>query len=544
MNEPSFNLSVRHRATGSTERAERSAESEETPPFLRRDHARIIFSSVGLVLIIAGLLQAAPAVLCLFDSSQLPFAGVYLASGLALAAAGAALRLLIRPSSPSISPPDGMIIIVLSWTIVCAVGAVPIMAETPLHFSQALFESVSGWTTTGLSLVDVEKVPHLLLLWRSIMQLGGGAGLAIIMLAAFSLPVGAGLYRAEGKGDQLVPNVIRSSKIVLALYSGYAVVGTVAYVAAGMTPFDAVNHTFAAISTGGFSTHSQSIGYWNSPSIEAISIALMIAGNLNFATAYLLVRGKLRAFFLNAELRVMYTSMVIVIPAMFLAATRTVYPMLSKAIRVAVFESVSALTTTGFSTVGYGNWPGSGWLLLIILMLVGGGACSTAGGLKQIRVYLLWRSVVSEIRRLVLPKRSVVEHRIWTREQPAFATERQFLDAASFSFLYLFLYAAGAFAITAAGVPLKDALFEFASSIGTVGLSVGVTSTSLPEWVLWIQIAGMFLGRLEFFVVFGAMTEVGRRLFRAGRARRERKNPRTRPTRQTRPARRTESQPE
>ena len=481
---------------------------------VRSDDGRVIASALGLVLLIAGFVVLSPLLLLIFEPQQLRFAAPYLETGIPLAVVGVLLRRLLRPKRKVISPANGMIVVFLSWTIVCVASAFPVMAATGLNFTQGLFESVSGWTTTGLSLVDVEKVPRILLLWRSIMQLAGGAGLAIVMLAAFSLPVGAGIYRAEGKGEQLVPSVARSAKIVLLLYSGYAAIGIIAYVLVGMSPFDAVNQTFAAISTGGFSTHSASIGYWHSPSVEAVTIVLMIAGNLNFATAYLLVRGKFRAFFLNVEIRIFVVVLIIAIPLVLLFVTDSLYPTFSKAVRVAIFETVSALTTTGFSTVSYGNWKGAGWLILIILMLIGGGTCSTAGGLKQYRVYLLWRAMVWEIRRLIVPSRTVHEHRVWAGEFPIFPDQTAFLQAGIFTFMYLFLYFAGTVVMTLYGIPLKSALFEFASSIGTVGLSVGVTVPSLPAPVLWMQIFAMFLGRLEFFVAFGAVAALVRKLFR------------------------------
>ncbi|HUX14460.1 MAG TPA: TrkH family potassium uptake protein, partial [Spirochaetia bacterium] len=443
----------------------------------------------------------------------------FLIAGLSSSAAGAGLWIIFRSPKPVISPAHGAIVIVVSWIVVCAVSAIPVMMLARVNFTLGFFESVSGWTTTGLSIVDVEKVPHILLLWRSIMQLAGGAGLAIVMLAAFSLPVGAGLYRAEGKGEQLVPNVVRSSKVVLTLYAAYAGLGIVGYLAAGMTPFDAINHTFAAISTGGFSTHEASIGFWDSPEIESVSIVLMILGNLNFGTAYLLVRGRAKPFFLNVEIRLFFFLLIVAIPVVLFFTTRAIFPDLPKAVRVAVFETISALTTTGFSTVSYDSWNGTGLLVLILLMIVGGGACSTAGGLKQYRVYLLWRSVRWEISKTILPRRVVHEHRVWSGEFPSYPGDGQFMQAGAFAFLYLGFYFAGALAMSAYGIPLKSALFEFASALGTVGLSVGVTSPSLPGPLIWLETAAMFFGRLEFFVVIGAFARAAmdiKRLF-AGR---------------------------
>lgn len=347
------------------------------------------------------------------------------------------------------------------------------------------------------------------------MQLAGGAGLAIIMLAVFSLPVGAGLYRAEGRTDQLAPHVLASTRLVILLYSGYALAGVVAYRLAGMTWFDAVNHSFSAVSTGGFSTRVESIGYWDSPAIEAVTIALMLLGNLNFMTAYLLVRGKLRLFVRNGEVKTGAVLLLAGILLLFFVGTGSLYPSLDKRLRVAVFETVSALTTTGYSTVGYTKWPASGFLMLVALMLVGGGTCSTAGGIKKLRIYLLFKSVIWEIRRTLLPRRVVMESFIYMGEDKVFVNDRMLSTVGSFVFLYLATWVAGSLVIAVFGYELRDALFEFASAVGTVGLSIGITSAGVQPAILWAEIAGMFLGRLEFFVVFVALGKLAGRLRRS-----------------------------
>jgi trk system potassium uptake protein TrkH len=166
---------------------------------------------------------------------------------------------------------------------------------------------------------------------------------------------------------------------------------------------------------------------------------------------------------------------------------------------------VSALTTTGFSTVGYTEWPASGFLVLVLLMLVGGGTCSTAGGIKKLRVYLLFKSVLWEIRRTLLPVRVVVEHSFYQGEDRQFVSDRLMSTVGSFLFLYLGTWMAGALIISCFGYPLRDALFEFASSIGTVGLSIGITAAGAHPVILWMETAGMFLGRLELFVIYDAL---------------------------------------
>jgi trk system potassium uptake protein TrkH len=346
------------------------------------------------------------------------------------------------------------------------------------------------------------------------MQLAGGAGLAIIMLAVSALPVGAGLYRAEGRTDQLAPHVLASTRLVLMLYSGYALAGIIAYRLVGMNWFEAVNHSFCAVSTGGFSTRAQSIGYWDSPAVEAVTIALMLLGNMNFLTAYLLFRGKLRPYMKNGEVKTGGVLLLAGIAILFFVGTGTLYPNLDKRLRVAVFETVTALTTSGYSTTGYTEWPASGFLVLVVLMLVGGGTCSTAGGIKKLRVYLLFKSVLWEIRRTLLPGRVVAENSFYQGEDRLFVTDRLISTVGSFVFLYLATWLAGSLLISCFGYPLRDALFEYASAVGTVGLSIGITAASVHPAILWVETAGMFLGRLEFFVIFVALGSLAGKLRR------------------------------
>jgi trk system potassium uptake protein TrkH len=385
----------------------------------------------------------------------------------------------------------------------------PFIATEGLSFSQAVFESMSGWTTTGLSVVDVEKAARTTLLWRSTIQLLGGAGLAIIMMSAILGPTGVGVSSAEGRSEQLVPNIKRSARLVLVMYVCYAAAGTLAYRLAGMTWFDAVNHAFAAISTGGFSTRSESIGYWDSPAIEAVSIPLMILGNLSFVTAWFFWRGQIRTVARNGEVRLFTLLVPLASAALFFLTSTSLYPYLGKSLRVAVFETVSALTTTGFSTVGYSNWNGFGLALLLGLMLIGGGTCSTAGGIKQFRIHLLWRALVLEIRRLAAPRNAVLESTLWEGERRVFLNDEQVRQTSVFVFLYLALFATGVLLLCSCGFSLEHSLFEFASALGTVGLSIGVTSPEMPGSALWAESLAMFLGRLEFLVVIASLFKLG-----------------------------------
>jgi trk system potassium uptake protein TrkH len=286
------------------------------------------------------------------------------------------------------------------------------------------------------------------------------------------------------------------------IYGVYAVVGILAYHLAGMTIFDSINHSFAAISTGGFSTRVENIGYWNSTAVEAVSIPLMILGNLSFVTAWYLWRGKLKDVVRNGEVRLMAFLLPLSAVLVFIFTSRTLYPHLGKSARVAIFETVSALTTTGFSSVYYNDWNSIGLFILIILMLIGGGTCSTAGGIKQFRVYFLWRQTIWEIKRLLMPGSAVMVRPIWEGERKVFIDDSRSRQISVFIFVYLATYFLGTAILCCCGYSIQDSMFEFASAIGTVGLSIGVTLPTMPDAALWAETLAMFLGRLEFIVIF------------------------------------------
>ena len=470
--------------------------------FLRQRY-RAIVGYTGLICAIAGLVILSPLLALIFYPEELNLAWGFALPGLALSLIGGLLWRFLAPKKViSLSLPEGSVIVVLAWLIAIAVSMIPFMLVQGLNLSQASFESTSGWTTTGLSVVDVTQASKLILLYRSNIELAGGGGFAIIALSAISGLSGAGLTSAEGRTEQLVPNVRRSAKLVLSIYSGYAVVGILALVLAGMGWFDAVNHSFAALSTGGFSTRTDSIGYWDSPAIEAVTIVLMIFGTLNFLTSYFLLRGKLKPIVRNGEVRLMALVVPLCVLIVFLGVSVNLYETIGKAVRVSIFEIVSALSTTGFSTVGYSDWNSLGWTIMIILMLIGGGTGATAGGIKQFRIYALYRALLWEVKRMMQPKNTITEPSYWQGDRRSFIDDSQIRTIAMFLFLYFLVFCLGVIITAGYGNSISDSLFEYASSLSTVGLSIGVTSADAPVGLLWTQIVGMFLGRLEFFTVF------------------------------------------
>ncbi|MEF3695127.1 MAG: potassium transporter TrkG [Candidatus Cloacimonadota bacterium] len=417
---------------------------------------------------------------------------------------------------------ESSIVVVLTWLVVTLLSAIPFVISCKLSFSQAYFEAVSGWTTTGLSMLDLNAVSKTILFYRGWTQFLGGAGMAIIVIASLTGIKANQLYSAEGKGNLITPNVSSSSRIVVSLYTGYLIYGVIAYLLAGMGFFDALIHCFTAISTGGFGNYATSMAYFDSPVIELITISLMILGGMNFVTSYLLVKRRMLSVVRNGEIRLFSVLSILSICFIFFFSASRLYTGLERQIRVSAFEAISALTTTGFSITNYNQpyWNDSSVLVLILLMLVGGGACSTAGGIKQYRVYLMYKSIMWQIHKSIIPKNAVYKPYVWDNEQKDYVGDSKLLNVSNYVVLYLVVYLVGVLVISSSINPLtgttygmREALFEFASSLGTVGLSVGLTTTSTPVHILWIMSSSMLLGRLEFFIVILALAKLFKDLF-------------------------------
>ena len=480
------------------------------PDFLR-DRYRAIFAYTGLVCLIVSILILLPAFLLPFYPEEAAVAWGFVLPALLLGIPSVlAWRVLAPRAALSLTYQEGAVIVVLAWLLAILVGDIPFLAVSGLDFTQAVFESTSGWSTAGLSVIDVETAPRLVLFYRSVTQLAGGAGLAIIMVSALAGPLGPGLSTAEGREEQLLPHVVRSAKLVLTLYGGYVLAGFLALRVAGMSWFDAINHAFTALSTGGFSTHTASIGYWQSPVIEGVIIVLMLLGTLNLMTAYALVQGKFLAVYRNSELRQTLLLLVVFCVVLLAGVTGALYPTMGESVRNALFNTVASLSTTGYANVDLRPWDGLGWLMLIVMMIIGGGSGSTAGAMKQYRVHVLAKGLLWEFRRRLLPSRAIAEPDVWRGERRYFITDAHLRSVSLYVFLYVGAFAVGSAIMASYGYPLGASLFEFASALGTVGLSIGITAPDAPAGILWLETCAMLLGRLEFFTVIIGLIRLGR----------------------------------
>ena len=396
-----------------------------------------------------------------------------------------------------------------SWTVIFAwlwgvlIGAIPFVLGGQLGFVQALFEAVSGWTTTGLSAIDVSITPQVYLFHRSFMQYCGGLGFVMMMIVFISNKHSMDLYSAEGHPDKLMPNIRKTSHIIFIIYNVCLILGTIAYMFAGMTLFDGVCHAMCSLSTGGFSTKLNSIGEYNSFPIEVITIVLMLIGTTNFAALLLLARGKFKSFFRVSEVRFMFGVLAIAIPLTGLSLMQGLDLSFLEGQRRAMFDMVSALSTSGYCSMSYADWPGFAKGMMILMMLIGGGVGSTAGGLKLNRVYLMLRVAILNLKRKLSPINDVEAPYYYKAQGRSSIDNETKEDTTGFFVTYLMVFVIGSLLVTAtANCTLTEAMFDFSSALGTVGLSMGITGPATNNATLIVEMIGMLLGRLEIFIVF------------------------------------------
>ena len=471
---------------------------------------RLILGYLGVLLMLIGGITLLPLLTLFFYPQDAHEASCFILPGVGSIVIGYLLYFLIRGKEKGkLARNQDAIIVVGCWIMAIFITALPFVLTGKYNLTQAMFETTSAWSTTGLTVVDVEQTSHLFLMHRSTVLFFGGVGLVLIMLSVFSDSYGMRLYNAEGHSDRLLPNLIKSSRIILSIYFCYVVSGVLLYVMCGMPVFDALIHSIGALSTGGFSNRAESIAYYNSFSIEMVSIVLMILGNINFLAHLFLIRGKFKNFFHYCEIRCQVLLLAFATPIMAFILMNSLGVLASDGFRIAIFQAVSALTTTGFQTVpSFNNLPSSILFVMILLQLVGGGTGSTAGGIKQYRICVLSKSLVWHIQSKFHSNKLIYTHKIHKVNQLEKVTQTEISACGLYIFLYLLIFFTGSFLLTLYGFNLEDCMFEFSSALSTVGLSSGIMTYSSPSLVLWIGIVGMFVGRLEIYIVFMAIARL------------------------------------
>lgn len=470
--------------------------------------------------LIAAALGALTAVLGLFMATALPWS-LYYEDGItrklavvvlpALLAGGALYR-VCRDDDAEYGLRDGFAIVTLGWLMAGLFGALPYWLSGVLpSFVDAFFESISGFTTTGATVMaGMETAPHSILFWRSLTQWLGGMG--IIVLSVAILPLlgvgGMAMFKAEVPSpvmDKLKPTVAATAKTLWKVYLVFTVVEAGLLYGAGMTMFDALCHTFTTLSTGGFSTRNMSIAHYDSVFIDGIIIVFMLVAGVNFTLHYQALKLKPGAYWKSTEFRLYLV--------VFLAAAGFItwniygvnYDSFGDAVRQSAFQTASIFTTTGFVTTDWEQWPWACQWLLLILMFVGGTAGSTSGGMKCMRLLVVAKHVFRELRLLIHP-RAVIQVKIDRRVvgPPIINSILAFIG------LFVGVWTVSTFLLVTLGMDVITAVGATTATLSNIGPGLNqVGAMDNYAWISqpgkWLLIFNMLAGRLELYTVFALM---------------------------------------
>lgn len=431
-----------------------------------------------------------------------------LVSGLGISLIGILLWITNKElDQNSIGKREGYIVVSMAWIIISLFGAIPFMLSGVTdNYTDAFFETMSGFTTTGSTIFkDIEAIPKGILFWRSMTHWIGGMGIIVLSLAI--LPIlgigGMQLFIAEVPGvtpDKLHPRITQTAKQLWYIYVSLTFIQTILLALGGMNLFDSLCHAFGTMATGGFSTKNDSVAGF-SPYIQYVIIFFMAIAGVSFTLHYFALKGQFKKVIKNEELKlylmiILVSTVLIAGGLIFISGIKT-----EKAFRDSLFHVVSITTTTGFITDNYLLWPYFTWFLLFLLMFTGGCAGSTGGGIKIVRILLLFKNSSMELKRIVHPQ-AILPVRLNGKA----ISQNVIFNVLAFFLIYIIIFVLGSLIMTMMGLEFESAVGSVASSLGNIGPGLGITGpvenySIIPVAGKWFLAFCMLLGRLELFTV-------------------------------------------
>lgn len=471
---------------------------------------QLVLFVCGMTLNILALAMAVPAVLDVLDgNAEWP---AFAVSAALTAFFGSLMAEANRGAKRHIDARTGALVTTASWVLVCAFGALPLKSALRIGYTDAFFEAMSGLTTTGSTvLTGLDDMAPGVLLWRSMLQWIGGLG--IIALAMIMLPFlrvgGMQLFHSESSdiSERVVPRAVHVVALTALVYVVLTIFSAAGLIAAGMSPFDAINHAMCAIATGGFSTKDASVGAYNSPAIEAVLIASMVAGALPLVFYARLVMNARRALLRERQVPAFLLLWAGAVLAVSVLRWHTGGVPFSSAFRDSAFSVTSILTDTGFTTADYGTWGHWAIGIFLVLLFVGGCAGSTAGAIKIFRWQILLRSMAVQFDHILSPHR-VAMVRYGDRPVPPETVD----SVRNFFFMYLMTWTVLSIAVMVTGVDFLSAISGVAQAMAGAGPGLGQlvgpagNFQTIPPAAKWILSAAMLLGRLELSTVYVLLT--------------------------------------
>lgn len=452
--------------------------------------------------------MAVPAAIAFLYKEEMALLSFTATIGIAVGMSIIVLISLRRKKVETLSTRDGFLLVTMSWIFASLLGAMPFYFSGGIpSFADAFFETISGFSTTGASiLTDIEALPKSLLFWRSLTHWLGGMG--IVVLAVAILPMmgigGLQLIRAEAPGptvDRITPRITETAKILWFIYIAFTAAETLLLMAGGMNLFDSLTHAFGTLATGGFSTKNTGVGHYNSAYIDGIITVFMLLAGINFSLHYRLFTGRVKSLYRDTELKAYIVIFIVSTVVVSFALYGRVYASMSASFRYAAFQTSSIMTTTGFATADYEKWNILAQIVLFILMFVGGCAGSTGGGVKVIRLVILFKQALNEMKLLIHPRG------VFTLKISGSMVKKNIVYAVSgFFFLYVAILLMITFVVATGGHDIVTSFSAALATLGNIGPGFGNVGPAenyafFQDYIKWTLSFAMLVGRLELYTV-------------------------------------------
>lgn len=483
----------------------------------RTFNTRMVFRTMGALLMIEAVFMSLAWCVSLWYGEA--DSEVFLLSTIVTLLSGVIGLLIGRRAESRMGEREGYVIVAMVWVVFSAFGLLPyyLSGQVP-SLTDAWFESMSGFTTTGATIIaDLDVMTHGLLFWRSLTQWIGGMGIIVLSIAI--LPIfglnGMQLYAAEVSGltyEKVSPRISDTAKMMWSIYVLLTATEVVALWLCGMDVFDAVCHSFSTIATGGFSTHNNSLEFYDSAAIHYTVTLFMFVSGINFVMLIYLLRGKARNIVQDEEVR-WYSVAVLVFSVLLTVGLYIARPgwtgmHMERAFRDSIFTVISAMTSTGYTISDYMYWPVVAWVVVFFLMLTGACAGSTAGGIKWVRLAIILKNGVAEFQRRIHPN-AIIPVKLNEKAVP----QQTINNIMAFLILYIFIIVVTVVVFCATGVNFDESIGAAVSAIGNVGISIGQfgpagTYAEFPTVAKWVMSVVMLIGRLEIFTVLLLFTSV------------------------------------
>jgi len=466
---------------------------------------KTVFYTLGTLQIVLGIFMLIPVIIQLIYNE---LDSGFVSASIITIVFGVLFFLSNLDHNKSIDLPQAFILTALSWLSISLFGSLPfIFSDLSLNFTDAFFESMSGITTTGSTIItDLDNTPKGILLWRAILQWLGGIG--IILMAITLMPImnigGMQLFKisSNDNAEKILPKSKEISLRLIIIYSSLTLACAILYKLFGMSYFDSLTHSMTTIATGGFSNYNESIGYFDSALIEINAIIFIILGSIPFIAYIKYLNGDKKIFFKDAQINFFLKTIVISIVIIFIFLLFKNYKSETFLLRQVIFNVVSILTGTGYVTTNYSDWGGFPLIFFLVLMFIGGCAGSTACGLKIFRIHILYKFFVMQLKKYIYPRGVFV-----LKYGDNVLNEKFISSIISFVFLYIIIFFLITTLLSISGLDFITAISGAATSISNVGPGLGGmigpngNFSLLPDFSKWILTVGMILGRLELFAI-------------------------------------------